>query len=107
MRGAVMKTVNRAAGTALPNANKPPTTLFRWREKDSSFGITKTTAEKAADLLGINETQLIHRALAEFLAREVPHYDPNFDELTDEHYAAIRARVNQHPVGKVLSSLVD
>ncbi|MDB5973039.1 MAG: hypothetical protein JWQ90_5489 [Hydrocarboniphaga sp.] len=97
----------KTAKAGPPLTIKPPTTLFRWRAKDSTFGLTKTTAERAAELLGINETQLIHRALAEFVSREVPHYDPDFDELTDEHYAAIRASVPQQLRGKVIGSFLD
>lgn len=98
-------TARPARATTTPH-NKTPTTLLRWRERDTNFGITKSTAEKAAELLGISETQLIHQALASFVAREVPHYDPDFDPLTDTHYAAIRKRVDQTPIKKASSSLL-
>ncbi|MGH8446422.1 MAG: hypothetical protein ACREVL_14205, partial [Solimonas sp.] len=67
----------------------------------------KQTAEKAAKLLGLNETQLIHIALAQFVAREVPHYEVGQDDLSEAHYEAIRKRVDQTRTGKVLSSLID
>jgi len=43
---------------------KPQSTLLRWREADTPHGITKETAMRAAKQLGLNETQLIHEALA-------------------------------------------
>lgn len=83
-------------------------TLFRWRTKDTPNGVTKTTASHAAEVLGVNETQLMHMALAQYIAREVPLYDPDFDALTSADLAEIRRRVPQTTKGaRVLSSIID
>ncbi|TJY57198.1 hypothetical protein E4T66_17465 [Sinimarinibacterium sp. CAU 1509] len=88
-------------------AHKPPTTLLRWRETNTPHGVTKELAAKAAAALGFTETQLVHEALAYFLPRALPQYDPDFDLLTEADLVAIRARVPQEETGTVLSSIID
>ena len=85
---------------------KPQSTLLRWRETDTPHGITKETALRAARQLGLNETQLIHEALAFYLPRTLPQYDLSFDALTRADLAAMDRRVPQAESGKVLSSII-
>jgi len=85
---------------------KPQSTLLRWREADTPHGITKETAMRAAKQLGLNETQLIHEALAFYLPRTLPQYDTSFDALTAADLAAIDQRVSQAEPGKALSSII-
>lgn len=88
-------------------ASKAPSTLLRWRETDTPHGVTKETATFAAKLLGFNETQLIHEALAFFLPRALPQYDTKFDELTAADMEAIKTRVPQDEGGQALSSIIS
>lgn len=85
---------------------KPPSTLLRWREADTPHGVTKDTAMRAAKLLGLNETQLIHEALAFYLPRMLHQYDTTFDTLTSADLAAISQRVPQAEEGKAISSII-
>jgi hypothetical protein len=81
--------------------------LLRYREKDTKNGVTKHTALQAAEALGISETQLVHLALAQFVARELPQYERDDGPLSKEALAAIARRVPQDGHGPVLSSLLD
>jgi len=84
-----------------------PTTLLRWRSVDTPHGVTKETASRAATILGFNETQLIHEALAFYLAFQMPQYAPDFDALTAADLAAIRERAPQtRDPGPALTSLL-
>jgi len=38
---------------------------FRYRQHDSATGVTRTTTKRLADVLGVDETQVIHLALRE------------------------------------------
>ena len=69
--------------------------LLRYRETDSSYGVTRTTATKLARTLGLSETQVVHVALANLARQALPRYEPDDGPLTDEQLAAIRKRVPQ------------
>ncbi|MES0873709.1 TA system antitoxin ParD family protein [Sinimarinibacterium thermocellulolyticum] len=43
----------------------------------------------------------------EDVARALPQYDPDIDEVPDAVYEAIRKRVPQSTEGRVLSSIID
>lgn len=88
-------------------SHKGATTLLRWRDKDTRHGVTKRTAIEAAEQLGVSETQLIHEALAQFIARELPQYDSDIGDVPEAAYEAIRSRVPQSTDGRVLSSIID
>ena len=45
--------------------------LFRYRQRDTPNGVTRKSVLQAAKALGMDETSLIHRALADFIARHV------------------------------------
>ena len=54
---------------------------FRYRPQDSATGVTRTTTKRLAEVLGVDETQVIHLALHE-LATRVRHqiqFFPVFD----------------------------
>ena len=42
---------------------------FRYRPQDSATGVTRTTAKRLADVLGVDETQVIHLALHPSMVR--------------------------------------
>lgn len=69
--------------------------LLRYREKDSAFGVTRTTATRLAESLGLSETQVIHVALAQFARQNLPRYAPDEGPLLDKQLAAIRKLVPQ------------
>ena len=48
---------------------------FRYRTTDSANGVTRQTAKRMADRLGVNETQVIHYALREHAVKLLPQYE--------------------------------
>ncbi|MDQ1812421.1 hypothetical protein RBA41_03805 [Massilia sp. CCM 9210] len=48
---------------------------FRYRTTDSATGITRETARRIAEQLGVAETQAIHIALHELAVKLLPQYE--------------------------------
>lgn len=83
---------------------------FRYRAVDSATGVTRKTAKRLADVLGVDETQAIHQALRELAVRMLPQYEADDGPLTAAQLRQIRKRAPQ--AGKpstrsVRSSLFD
>lgn len=76
---------------------KPPSSgiLLRYRDKDSALGVSRETASRLAETLGVSETQVIHVALAQLARQTLPRYEIDNGPLTDEHYDAIAQQVPQ------------
>ena len=76
---------------------KPPASgiLLRYREKDSALGISRETATKLAESLGVSETQVIHVALAQLARQTLPRYAVDNGPLSDEQYTAIAKQIPQ------------
>ena len=76
---------------------KPPVAgiLLRYRETDSALGISRETATRLAESLGVSETQVIHVALAQLARQTLPRYEVDNGPLTDEQYRAIGKQVPQ------------
>ena len=55
---------------------------FRYRNIDSPTGITRETAKRLADRLGVDETQTIHIALHEMAVKLLPQYEADDGPLT-------------------------
>jgi hypothetical protein len=77
---------------------------FRYRGADSPTGVTRQTAKRIADKLGVDETQAIHLALHELAVKVLPQYAPDDGPLSAAQLRQIRKSV---PKGKrsVRSSL--
>jgi len=69
--------------------------LLRYRETDTTFGVTRATATRLAKTLGLSETQVIHVALAHFARQNLPAYEADDGPLTDEQMKRIRELVPQ------------
>lgn len=69
--------------------------LLRYRDTDTAFGVTRETAAKLVQHLGLSETQVIHVALAHFAAQTLPRYEMDDGPLTDKQYEEIRKLVPQ------------
>ena len=69
--------------------------LLRYRDSDTAFGVSRNTATRLAQTLGLSETQVIHVALARFARQTLPQYEPDDGPLTDEQLSAIRKLVPQ------------
>jgi broad specificity phosphatase PhoE len=80
---------------------------FRYREIDSPAGVTRETAKRLAETLGVDETQVIHRALHELAVKMLPQYEPDNGPLTAKQIRQIKRRVPQGTHHSIRSSLVD
>jgi hypothetical protein len=65
----------------------PPRTFFnqiafRYRTVHSATGITRETAKRLAEQLGVDETQMIHRALHELAVKMLQQYEGDNGPLT-------------------------
>lgn len=81
-------------------------TLLRYREKDTMYGVTKNTARRLARLHGLNETQLLHSLLAQAAARDLPRYQPDDGPISDAAWKQVMAHAPKK-LGKVRSSIID
>ncbi|MFT3799632.1 MAG: hypothetical protein QM766_00295 [Burkholderiaceae bacterium] len=78
---------------------------FRYRSVDSASGVTRETAKRLAEYLGVDETQAIHRALRELAVRVLPQYESDDGPLTATQVRQIRKRAPQGDKRSVRSSL--
>jgi hypothetical protein len=80
---------------------------FRYRPADSATGVTRDTAKRLAERLGVDETQAIHLALREMAARLLPQYEADDGPLTVEQMQQIERRAPQGKKTSLRSSLFD
>ena len=80
---------------------------FRYRSIDSATGITRETAKRLAEQLGVDETQAIHRALHELAVKMLPQYEVDGGPLTGVQLRQIKKRALQGVKRSVRSSLFD
>jgi hypothetical protein len=79
---------------------------FRYRTVDSPSGVTRRTAKRLAEHLGVDETQAIHQALHELAARVLPQYERDEGPLSAAQMRQIKQRVPQGTKRSVRSALV-
>ena len=80
---------------------------FRYRAVDSATGVTRDTAKRLAEQLGVDETQAIHRALHELALKVLPRYEADDVPLSATQLRQIKKRVPQGRKRSVRSSLFD
>jgi hypothetical protein len=80
---------------------------FRYRVTDSPNGVTRETAKRIAEHLGVDETQAIHRALHELAARILPQYEADDGPLSAAQMRQIRKHAPQGKKSSLRSSLFD
>jgi hypothetical protein len=80
---------------------------FRYRPADSSSGVSRQTAKRLAEHLGVDETQVIHLALQAMAVKLLPQYEPDDGSLTVAQVRQIKKRVPQGKKHSVRSSLFD
>jgi hypothetical protein len=69
--------------------------LLRYRDRDTAYGVTRKTATRLAQTLGLSETQVVHVALANLARQTLPRYEADSGPLTTEQLAAIDKIVPQ------------
>ncbi|MDM0078937.1 hypothetical protein QTH90_31345 [Variovorax sp. J2P1-59] len=80
---------------------------FRYRPVDSATGVTRETAKRLAEYLGVDETQAIHHALHELAVRVLPQYEADDGPMTASQMRQIKKRAPQGVKRSVRSSLFD
>lgn len=80
---------------------------FRYRPRDSATGVTRTTAKRLAEVLGVDETQVIHPALHQPATRVLPQYEADEGALTKVQLGQINKSAPKAKGGAVRSGLFD
>jgi hypothetical protein len=80
---------------------------FRYRSQDSATGVTRTTAKRLAEVLGVDETQVIHLALHDLATKVLPQYQADDGTLTKAQLSQIKKSAPKARGGQVRSSLFD
>ena len=80
---------------------------FRYRPADSTTGVTRDTAKRLAERLGVDETQAIHLALHAMAVKLLPQYEADEGPLTAPQMRQIRKLAPQGKKRSVRSSLFE
>ena len=80
---------------------------FRYRPQDSATGVTRTTTKRLAEVLGVDETQVIHLALHDLATKVLPQYEADEGALTKAQLSQIKKSAPQAKGGQVRSSLFE
>lgn len=78
---------------------------FRYRQHDSASGITRQTAKRLANTLGVDETQVIHLALHALATQVLPQYAADDGALTKTQLSQIKKSAPKAKGGTVRTSL--
>ena len=66
----------------MPTKTHTTQIAFRYRNVDSPTGVTRETAKRVAERLGVDETQALHMALYQLAVKVLPQYEPDDGPLT-------------------------
>lgn len=80
---------------------------FRYRPQDSATGVTRTTAKRLAETMGVDETQVIHLALHDLAVKVLPQYEADEGALTKTQLSQIKKTALKAKGAKVRSHLFD
>ena len=80
---------------------------FRYRPQDSSTGVTRTTTKLLADVLGVDETQVIHLALHKLATKFLPQSEADEGALTKAQLNQVKKSAPKAKGSTVRSSLFD
>lgn len=80
---------------------------FRYRPQDSATGVTRATAKRLAETLGVDETQVIHLALHELAIKVLPQYDADEGALTKAQLSQVKKSAPKAKGGTIRSNLFD
>jgi hypothetical protein len=80
---------------------------FRYRREDTATGVTRTTAQRLAEAMGVDETQVIHLALRELALKVLPQYEADDGPLTRDQLRQIKKSAPKTKGETVRSRLFD
>ena len=78
-----------AKQTAVKQA-KTESMLVKFKRKDSLVGVQKATVKRMAELLGFNETDVVHYALSKLAKEVIPAYELDDAPLTEAEIQKIK-----------------
>jgi len=78
---------------------------FRYRAIDSTTGVTRKTAKRLANRMGVDETQVIHMALHELAVKILPQYKQDNGPLTGAQVKQIKKLAPKGTKRSIRSSL--
>jgi hypothetical protein len=78
---------------------------FRYRPHNSATGVTRTTAKRLADVLCVDETQVIHLALHELATKFLPQYEADEGAVTKTQLNQVKKSAPKPKGGTIRSSL--
>jgi hypothetical protein len=64
--------------------------VFRFRDTDTRFGVSRRTTARLAKQLGMTETEVIHFAIAQLAREQLPAYAPDDGALTRKQLDRIK-----------------
>ena len=64
--------------------------VFRFRDTDTRFGVSRRTTTRLAKQLGMTETEVIHFAVARLAREQLPAYAPDDAALTAKQVKRIK-----------------
>ena len=91
----------------MPSRSSADQIAFRYRAADSASGVTRETAKRLAERLGVDETQAIHQALHALAVKILPQYEADDGPLSAAQLRQIKKRVPQGVKRSVRSSLFE
>jgi hypothetical protein len=80
---------------------------FRYRPLDSATGVTRSTTKHLADVLGVDETQVIHLALHELATKHLPQYQADDGALTKAQLNQVKKSAPKPKGGTIRSGLFE
>jgi hypothetical protein len=81
------------AKNSLPSTSSKsntPSMLLKFKRKDSPLGVQKATVKQMANLLGVNETDVVHYALSKLAREIIPAYELDDGALSESEINKIR-----------------
>ena len=81
--------------------------VFRYHTQDSATGVTRKTTKRLADVLGVDETQVIHFALHELATKFLPQYEADEGALTKAQLNQVKKSATKAKGGTVRSSVFE
>ena len=85
-----MATIAKRASVSTVKSGTPATMLLKFKHKDSVMGVQKNTVKLMSELLGFNETDVVHYALSKLAREVIPAYEMDDGALSESQLKKIR-----------------
>jgi len=85
-----MTAVTKNSLSSTSSKSNTPSMLLKFKRKDSPLGVQKATVKQMANLLGFNETDVVHYALSKLAREIIPAYELDDGALSESEINKIR-----------------